>query len=353
VIELKNAAEAEPARADVRYILGLALQRNGDFAAAETELRRASTLGYDANLVKPALMTLLVESGRPLDALKEGTLDGITQPDAKAEIIAKRGDVEFAMGRGDAAEKLYTEAASIQPANETAAIGKARIALLRGETSSGKKMLEQALANNPNSLPALLILGEILGAEGRTADAVGLYDRAFDLRPTDVRAFSAAIPLLINSKDVAGAKARLERMCSESRLYFDESRAEAWYRRAAAIEPDNGVVLNNWAWVLGKLNDDRALDVGRRALEKAPKNVAVLDTVGMLYAQNGNPAKGIEYLQQAMKLGGQSLGLRLNMARALSLAGRKDAARAELDAAAKDAQTDAEKREIDDLRRTI
>lgn len=303
VIELKNAAEAEPARGDVRYILGLALQRNGDFAAAETELRRASTLGYDANLVKPALMTLLVESGRPLDALKEGTLDGITQPDAKAEIIAKRGDIEFAMGRGDTAEKLYTEAASIEPANETAAIGKARVALLRGETSGGKKMLEQVLANNPNSLPALLILGEILGAEGRTTDAVGLYDRAFDLRPTDVRAFSAAIPLLINSKDIAGAKARLERMRkvlprAVATLYFDALIAYAENRKEFAREkvqqvvrllPDDsrGLLLaGNLEFELG--NYRLAEQYLSKVVDARPKDVQPRKLLATTYVRSGN-----------------------------------------------------------------
>ncbi len=148
--------------------------------------------------------------------------------------------------------------------------------------------------------------------------------------------------------------ARVALRIADSRLRVaDHARAEAWYRKAAAIEPDNAVVLNNWAWVLGKLKDDRALDVGRRAIEKAPNNAAVLDTVGMLYAEHGDPVKGIEYLQKALRLGGPSHGLRLNMARAFSLAGKKDEARAELDAAAKDAKTDAEKREIDELRRTI
>jgi putative PEP-CTERM system TPR-repeat lipoprotein len=212
VIELKNAVESEPGRADVRYLLGLALQRNGEFAAAEIELRKAGTLGYDANLVKPALMTLLLESGRPKESLNEGSLDGITQPEAKAEIIAKRGDGEFALGRGDAAEKLYAESASIFAANETAAIGKARVALMRGDRDGARKMLEQVLATNPKSLTGLLMLGDLLGKDGKTADAVSLLDRAFDLRPTDMRAFGLAIPLLINSKDLTGAKARLERM---------------------------------------------------------------------------------------------------------------------------------------------
>lgn len=247
VIELKNAAEADPARGDVRYMLGLALQQNGELAGAETELRRAQTLGYDANLVKPALMTVLLESGRPQDALKEGSLDGVTQSEAKAEIVARRGDVELIEGRSDAAEKLYSEAASISPTNETAAIGRASVALMRGDKPGGKKMLEQVLSTNPKSLTALLLLGELFRAEGKTADAVALYDRAFDLRPTDGRAFSAAVPLLINDNDLAGAKTRLERMRKVlpraiTTIYFDALIAYAEGRKEFAREKAQQVV---------------------------------------------------------------------------------------------------------------
>jgi Tfp pilus assembly protein PilF len=133
----------------------------------------------------------------------------------------------------------------------------------------------------------------------------------------------------------------------------DHARASAWYAKAVAAEPDNAIALNNWAWVLGRLNDKRALEIGGRALAKAPKSPAVLDTVGMLYVQNGDPNKGLEYLKQAALHGGQSHGLRLNMARALSQAGKKDEARAELDAAEKDAKTDPQKQEIAELRRTL
>jgi hypothetical protein len=65
------------------------------------------------------------------------------------------------------------------------------------------------------------------------------------------------------------------------------------------------------------------------------------------------PAKGLEYLQQAVKFGGQSHGLRLNTARVLALAGRKDEARAELDLALKQARTELQKQEIAELRRTL
>jgi cellulose synthase operon protein C len=148
--------------------------------------------------------------------------------------------------------------------------------------------------------------------------------------------------------------ARVALRIADSRLRGgDYPRAATWYAKAAAMEPDNVAVLNNWAWVLGKLNDNRALEIARRALEKAPKSAAVLDTVGMLYAQNGEPAKGLEYLQQAVKFGGQTHGLRLNTARALALLGKKDEARAELDAASKEAASDAQKQEITELRRTL
>ncbi len=303
VIELKNAVEATPERGDVRYLLGVALHRNGELAAAEIELRKAGTLGYDVNLVKPALMTLLLDSGRPQDALKEGTLDGITQPEAKAEIIARRGDVEMVQGRRDAAEKLYTEAASIASSNETAALGLARVALSRGDMAGGKTILDKILAANPTSLNGLLVLGDVLGAEGKTAEAVALYDRAFEVRPTDVRAFSAAIPLLINAKDLPGAKARLERLRKVLpraivTLYFDALVAYAENRKEFAREKAQQVVRllpddPRGLLLAGKLefelgNYRLAEQYLSKVVDARPKEVQPRKLLASSYARSGN-----------------------------------------------------------------
>src|SRR5687767_1846011 len=46
IIQLKNALQQDPKRADVRYLLGMVLVDSGDSAGAEIELSKARDLGH-------------------------------------------------------------------------------------------------------------------------------------------------------------------------------------------------------------------------------------------------------------------------------------------------------------------
>ncbi len=80
-------------------------------------------------------------------------------------------------------------------------------------------------------------------------------------------------------------------------LYLEEedfqSAAEA-FRRALLLKPRDPLVLNNLAWTLvqlsekeGKTLPEEAVTVAEKALEVAPDNPAVLDTVAMVYHLSG------------------------------------------------------------------
>jgi predicted Zn-dependent protease len=57
--------------------------------------------------------------------------------------------------------------------------------------------------------------------------------------------------------------------------------------------------LNNLAWLYGERKDPRAVGLGERALAAAPSNASIADTLGWLYVQNGNAARGLPLLAQA------------------------------------------------------
>jgi len=55
IIQLRNARQAEPENAEIRFLLGRALLENGEPGPAETELRKADSLRYSADAVQPML----------------------------------------------------------------------------------------------------------------------------------------------------------------------------------------------------------------------------------------------------------------------------------------------------------
>ena len=80
----------------------------------------------------------------------------------------------------------------------------------------------------------------------------------------------------------------------------------------------------------------------------APDSASVLDTAGTLLSAKGDP-KGLEYLSRAVQLAPQRHEIRLNYAKALLKAGRKEEARKELTQLQGVSQDFAGKTEVADL----
>ena len=107
--------------------------------------------------------------------------------------------------------------------------------------------------------------------------------------------------------------------------------AVARYLKMTKASPDNALLLNNLAWAASQAKDDRALEFARKAIELAPDDPAVLDTLGVIQLQRGDSQSALANLRRAADLAPTSSAIQLNLARALVDAGKKEEARAVLD----------------------
>jgi predicted Zn-dependent protease len=73
------------------------------------------------------------------------------------------------------------------------------------------------------------------------------------------------------------------------------------------------------------------MEYAEQAAKVAPNSPAILDTLGGILVRRGQAGKGVEYLERAVNLAPGRNDIRLNYAKGLVKAGRKDAARKELD----------------------
>ena len=133
----------------------------------------------------------------------------------------------------------------------------------------------------------------------------------------------------------------------------DYSTAVAHYRRILDSQPNNPVVLNDLAWVLGQLGDPKALAYAEQANRLAPNQPAMMDTLGVLQVEQGQVAKGTELLRKAVELAPHVGDIRLNLARALFKGGDKAGARTELETLAKQGDKFARQAEVSDLLKTL
>jgi len=107
--------------------------------------------------------------------------------------------------------------------------------------------------------------------------------------------------------------------------------AEQRYQEVLEIQPDHALSLNNVAWLMLEQKKPGALDYAQRAVRAAPNRPALMDTLALAQAADGQPAKAIEVQQRALAMLPNDAFLRLNLARFYAQAGDKRAAKAELD----------------------
>jgi len=129
----------------------------------------------------------------------------------------------------------------------------------------------------------------------------------------------------------------------------DYAAAAKQYRILLDAQPDNAAVLNNMAWVAGQLKDPKAVDYAEKANKLAPKQPAVMDTLGVLLMEKGDKARGVALLKEAVELAPQASLIRFNYAKALIKAGQKKEARSELEQLAKLGDKFAAQAEVSDL----
>jgi tetratricopeptide (TPR) repeat protein len=178
--------------AAVHRALGEGRAARGDLVGAETELRAAVQGRATDNRARFLLAQVLRRLRRFDDAQRE--LDAIEHGDPDYPgLLTERGTL--AEERGDAQGALATfRAALARDENNTELRVRVAAALVAtGQYAEADTQLAPFIAEHPNLAEAHFILGRARLAQGSTADAVRLLERATELDATraDMRAYAA------------------------------------------------------------------------------------------------------------------------------------------------------------------
>lgn len=106
--------------------------------------------------------------------------------------------------------------------------------------------------------------------------------------------------------------------------------AEQRLARVVKLQPGNLTATNNLAWLMTQRGHPGAVAVARRAVELAPNNPAVLDTLAGALAASRAFDEALAVQRRALELSPSSHDLRLSYAGLALKAGRQDVARAEI-----------------------
>lgn len=327
----KAAKAAIPNDARVADLLGLAQMASGDAIAAIETYNAMARIAPDSPVPHLRLAAAHYRANRPgapIESLRKALA---LQPDL-AE--AQRGIVTLLLESGKI-EEAMKEAKAVQQSRANDATGYAMegdVLEKQGRPAEAARAYEEGLRRQ--SSPELLVKQiDNLNAAGQKAEANALAARWIKQNPDDpiVRYHAATTSML--------------------RKDYDE--AAAHYREILKRHPNHAESLNNLAWVLGELKDPGALAMAERAYQAAPGDPNILDTYGWLLAQRGEVKKGIELLTQATTADSKGLSARLHLAQALIKDGNKVRARKELEEAAVLAGTSPVRADIDALLKSL
>ncbi len=340
--QLKRAREANPDAvvpilATARYLMETNAPKDAIPMLQEAANRNPS----DARIVDQLAMAFR-QSGQSSQAI--ASWEKVLRLNPKAALAQFRiGETQLADGNRDAALASFRKATTMAPEAVEPRVALAATLQQAGRKDEAMRIATGMRENEKTKIPGLLLEGDLYVANGKWNEAIEKYRAAFAAQKSAPIGSKLHRALLAAKREDEADRMLRDWIRSEPsnlalRMFAGESQTarrhwkESFEQYAVVLEkePKNPVALNNAAWALHELKDERAVDYGRRAYEAAPKSAAVIDTYGTILVAKGD-RKGVDLLREAVSLAPTSATLRLHLAQALAKFDDKAGARAELE----------------------
>lgn len=379
--DAKPRYQAALAKAPKNAALMEALARLAAAQGAPTEaaawLERASKENPESLPLAMRLAEFYARIGEQRKALLLSQKLQASNP-ANPEALALLAQVYHANGNLSAAAESYSRLAALEPGSAAPHMKLATLQLIQHDEPAAVAALRKALSIEPDLLDANMTLlnvligqkkfgeamalaaavqkrhpqaqvgykleGDVLSAQDKPALALKAYERAFALDNSG--ALLIQIHGMLNKMGKAAeADARMALWFQDhpgdvpARLYYASSKVVKNDNKAAIEQleavlkhdPKNVIALNDLAWTYQRVNDKNALAYAERAYQLAPNNPAIMDTLGWIYLESGNPGRALPLLQKASALAPNANEIRYHFGMVLAKSGDKRGARRELE----------------------
>lgn len=237
----------------------------------------------------------------------------IAPDDAEAHIAAAR--LLNAMGQHDAAAKIFAQVSTDDYLFHTAELGRADSLRLAERFDQAIEVLTQLTRSHPDQPLAFASLGDVYCQQERFAEANDAYTGALDVYSEDapIRWF------LYYSRAITYE--RLDQW----------PEAEADFRAALAINPDDPSILNylGYSLVDRGLTEhyDEALEMIEKAAASRPDSGAIIDSLAWVYYKVGRYQEAVAPMERAAELAPNDSILSDHLGDVYWMVGRKNEAR--------------------------
>ncbi len=267
--------------------------------------------------------------------------------------------VAFNENKADEAIGFFETALKLDTTNFDALNGLISWYAKTREFDKAHARIDQSLGSYPNNASLHYLKAQVYGFQQNVQGAEGELNKALELDPNYLAAYSALGALYINSKQADRAIIEYQKiiarrpdnataytligMLEDSRKNYDA--AVENYRKALEKDPNALIAANNLAWlyaVYGKGNLDEAVRLAQGAVQKNPNIAGFVDTLGWVYYKKSLHSAAVEQLQKAVSLNEAearkanvppSATYHYHLGMALKEKGDKDGSRRELETA--------------------
>ncbi len=201
---------------------------------------------------------------------------------------AAAADFYFNRGMEDSAYAMYCRAVQLRPNFFPIWIRLIEMDLDRKAYDSVVSRAEEALEYFPAQPVLYFYKGVALNQLKRYADALSILEEGL---------------LYVPLENAALKKTFYTQLAEAAYRLGDVQKAYDYFEKALAIDPNDPVVLNNYAYYLSVegQNLDKALKMSKKSLKLEPDQPAYLDTYGWILYKKGQFEKAREYVEKALQ----------------------------------------------------
>jgi tetratricopeptide (TPR) repeat protein len=234
------------------------------------------------------LMAVVLQGEAPdAQTLLHARIAAFLRPDHRDSVLLSAAVLDR-MGQGELALADYSRIPPDSPAYLAAASGKAQVLFRLNRKDEAIAAQTDLVARQGQYLAVHMGLGDMLRREERHAEAAAAYSRAIDL----IAAPEPQHWALFYSRGIALERAR------------EWDRAEADFRKALALNPDQPQVLNYLGYSLLDMNRniDEALAMIERAVEQRPDDGYIVDSLAWGLFLTGRYDEALTHMERASLL---------------------------------------------------
>jgi tetratricopeptide (TPR) repeat protein len=288
-------------------------------------------------------------------------------------VLFQLGVVNLAEGKYKDAEDAFHRSYQLNPANSRGLMGEVETNMAQNKPDAALALLKAESDKTPSRVDLLVVMGNTAVRANRYDLAIQTYTKALGSFDKNAKA-QGDLYLRIGETyrrkgDLGNAVQSLEKarallpqntiVLSTLALTLDgasrKPEAKQVYEAALKLQPDNGVVLNNLAFLMaetgGDLND--ALTKATRARQLLPNSSEVSDTLGLIYLKKNQPDEAIDMFKDLVVKEPSQATYRYHLAMAYAAKGDKTRAIEQLKEALKFNPQIDEKKKIQELIQTL